>query len=139
MQIDTSTDFGKRAARRLAEEEIVWLTTVGVDGTPQPSPVWFLWEGETALIFSRPETPKVRNIRRNPKVALHLDGDGKGGDIIVLTGTATVEPHPEGATAPPAYLTKYAQGIKRIGFDEAQMLQTYSTTIRVTPTALRGH
>lgn len=139
MQIDTSTDFGKRVQRRLREEEIIWLTTVGADGTPQPSPVWFLWDGESVLIFSKPETPKVRNIRHNANVSLHLDSDGRGGDIIVLTGTATVEPHPDGAPAPLAYRQKYAQGIKNIGMTEETMLRAYSTAIHILPTHLRGH
>ena len=35
-------EFGQRAAERLRTEEVIWLTTVGNDGMPQPSPVWFL-------------------------------------------------------------------------------------------------
>ena len=34
MQIDTTTDFGKRVERRLREETMIWLTTVRRDGTP---------------------------------------------------------------------------------------------------------
>ncbi|MCA1724947.1 MAG: TIGR03667 family PPOX class F420-dependent oxidoreductase [Thermomicrobia bacterium] len=86
MQIDTTTDFGKRVERRLREETIIWLTTVRRDGTPQPTPVWFLWDGENVLIYSRPNQQKQRNIEHSPKVSLHFDGDGRGGDIIVLTG-----------------------------------------------------
>ncbi|MGI8476026.1 MAG: hypothetical protein ACR2OO_06625 [Thermomicrobiales bacterium] len=41
MQIDASSEFGRRAAKRLAEDQIVWLTSVGGDGTPQPNPVRF--------------------------------------------------------------------------------------------------
>ena len=84
--LDTSTPFGARVERRLREEQIGWLTTVRGDGLPQPSPVWFLWDGETILIYSRPDTPRLRNIAGNPKVALNLDGDGRGGDIVILSG-----------------------------------------------------
>ena len=73
--IDTTSEFGTRVAQRLQQEGIIWLTTVRGDGTPQPSPVWFLWDGETFLIYSQPGAPKVRNIARSPKVALHLNGD----------------------------------------------------------------
>lgn len=76
MQIDTTTDFGKRVERRLREERIAWLTTVRRDGTPQPLPVWFLWDGDTILIYSQPNQQKLRNIRHNPKVSLNLDGNG---------------------------------------------------------------
>ena len=41
--IDDSTPAGRRAARRLTEETIGWLTTVSPSGTPHTSPVWFLW------------------------------------------------------------------------------------------------
>ncbi len=86
MQLDRSTAFGSCVDRRLREEGILWFTTVRADRTPQPSPVWFLWDGETFLIYSRPKTQKLRNISINSRVALHLDGDGRGGNIVVITG-----------------------------------------------------
>lgn len=39
--IDRSSEFGARVLRRLEEDEIIWLTTGGKDGAPQPNPVWF--------------------------------------------------------------------------------------------------
>ena len=139
MKIDTSTDFGARAARRLAEEQIGWFTTVRADGMPQPVPVWFHWDGETLLIFSEPTARKLRNLAGNPKAALHLNGDGKGGDIVVLTGEARV-----GAEKPPqerlsAYVEKYAEGIKGLNLTPESMLATYSTVIYLTPTRLTRH
>ncbi len=137
--LDFTTPFGQRAAGRLQQEEIIWLTTVGDDGMPQPSPVWFLWEGDTVLIYSQPKTPKVANIGSRPQVALHLDGDGKGGDIVVLTGRAEVSENAAPVTIPAAYLAKYAAGIKDIGMTPEQMAASFSAVIRVTPTKLRGH
>lgn len=139
MRIDTTTDFGKRVERRLREETIIWLTTVRQDGTPQPSPVWFLWDGESVLMYSRPNQQKQRNIAHNPKVALHFDGDGHGGDIIVVTGEARVVADAPPATDVPDYLAKYAEPIKRIGMDASSFAAAYSTAIRITPTDLRGH
>jgi len=46
--LDTSTEFGQRAERRLRDEKLAWLTTVDAKGTPQPIPVWFLWTAPTA-------------------------------------------------------------------------------------------
>jgi len=37
--LDTTTEAGGRAERRLREEEIAWLTTVRADGQPQSVPV----------------------------------------------------------------------------------------------------
>ena len=139
MKIDTTTEFGQRVQRRLRDETIGWLTTVGPDGTPQPSPIWFLWDGETILIYSQPNTPKVRNIERNGRVALNLDGDGRGGDIVILTGAARVDRDAPGAADHTEYLEKYRQGIERIGMTPEQFAGSYSVPIRMTPTRLRGH
>ena len=40
--LDTTTEAGTRAERRLREEIMFWLTTVRSDGQPQSVPVWFL-------------------------------------------------------------------------------------------------
>ena len=61
--------------RLLCEEKIAWLTTVRSDGTPQPTPVWFLWQQGTFLIYSQPEAKKIRNIANEPRVALNLNTD----------------------------------------------------------------
>jgi len=50
------------ALARLGTEQIGWLTTVSKAGAPQSSPIWFLlWDAESALVFSQPDTPKYRN------------------------------------------------------------------------------
>ena len=54
--LDTTTEAGGRAERRLREEQIIWLTTVRSDGQPQSVPVWFFWDGEKFLICSRKYT-----------------------------------------------------------------------------------
>jgi PPOX class probable F420-dependent enzyme len=137
--LDTTTEFGARVMRRLNDELIIWLTTVDSQQMPQPVPVWFLWDGATFLIYSQPNTPKLHNIARNPQVALHLDGDGRGGNIVVLTGTAQIiDPAPL-ATEVPVYLEKYREGIKRIQMNPESFAQSYSITVRVTPTRVRGH
>lgn len=136
--VDFSGEFGERAAKRLREEEVVWLTTVGRDGTPQPSPVWFLWEGDTALIYSKPNAPKVGNIARHAQVALSFNSDADGGDVVILTGTAEVATAGPPATDNAAYLAKYDRGIVGIGLTRESFAAEYATPIRVTPVKLRG-
>lgn len=137
--IDPNTSFGARVVRRLSEERIIWLATVDQNQMPQPSPVWFYWDGESFLIYSRPDQPKLRNITRNPNVALHFDGDGRGGDIIIFTGEARID-----ESAPPAnkvaeYAAKYREGFTRINMTAESFAATYSVAIRVKPLKLRGH
>ena len=60
--LDITTEAESHADRRLREERIAWLTTVradGSDGQPQSVPVWFLWDGETFLVYSRPDRQKL--------------------------------------------------------------------------------
>jgi PPOX class probable F420-dependent enzyme len=139
MEIDTSTDFGARVARHLADDQVVWLTTAGPDGTPQPSPVWFLWDGDTALVRSQPSTPKVRNIEQRPRVSLHFNCTPNGGDVVILTGDAWVEASDAPATLDPAYVDKYASGIQSINMTPDDFAREYSVPIRIRPTSLRGH
>jgi PPOX class probable F420-dependent enzyme len=139
VRIDTASDFGKRAARRFRDEMIYWLVTVDAAGTPQPSPVWALWDGATFLIYSQPDTPKLGNIPARPRVALHLDGDGKGGDIVVVTGDARIDREAPPADKVPAYVAKYREGMKRIGMTPESFARAYSVAVRVTPRKLRGH
>ena len=137
--IDLTTEFGTRVARRLDEDIIIWLTTVRADGTPQPSPVWFLWADQAFLIYSQPNTPKLRNIQRNPKVALNFDSNGQGGNIVVFTGEANIDPSAPPGNEVAAYLEKYREEIARLQMTPERFAQSYSVAIRVTPTGLRGH
>ena len=140
MKIDTSSEFGGRAARRLRDDLIYWLVTVGPDGTPQPSPVWALRDEDgTFLIYSRPDTPKLANVAARPRVALHMDGDGRGGDIVIVTGEARIDRAAPAADRVPAYVAKYKEGMRRIGMTPESFARAYSVAMRVTPTRLRGH
>ena len=91
---DPDSEFGVRVARRLRDEPIAWLTHVDGAGTPQPAPVWFLWDDTSgaALVYSHGEARRLDHLAADPRVALHLDGDGRGGDIVVLTGEAERAP-----------------------------------------------
>jgi PPOX class probable F420-dependent enzyme len=139
VQIDTTSEFGGRVARRLNDEMIGWLTTTAADGTSQPSPIWFLWDGETALIYSQPNTPKLRHIEANPKASLHLNSDAHGGDVVILTGQARIETSVPPVNQNAAYVAKYARGITGIGMTPDSFAQAYSVPIRFTPSKLRGH
>ena len=137
--IDTETKFGVRAERRLREDHVGWLVTASQDGTPQPNPVWFVGDGSSRLIYSMPDQAKLRHITRNPRVALHLDSQDHGDDIVVVTGAAAIDTAAPPLHENPPYLEKYAAEIKRIdqGTPE-QMGQAYSVAIRVTPSKVRG-
>ena len=136
---DPSTPFGARTRARLRDDTLIWLTTVGDDGTPQPNPVWFLWDGETFLVYNRPDAQRLRHVRTRPRVSFNFNGNGQGGDILVVTGDAELtqgEPLPHEV---PEYVAKYGERMKAIsggtleGFSHA-----YPVPLRVRPTKVRG-
>jgi PPOX class probable F420-dependent enzyme len=120
-----------QALERLDRESIIWLTTVGPGGQPQASPVWFLREDDEILIYSRPHAAKVRNIEANPLVALNLDGNGRGGDIVTIEGTARFVPDHPAPVEVPAFVTKYDSYITRLGWTPESFGEDYSLPIRI--------
>ena len=70
---------------------IGWLTTVTPEGQPQTFPIWFLWEDGEALIYSDRRAKRNGNIAANPRVSLHLNDDGSGGDVVIVEGEARVD------------------------------------------------
>jgi len=134
-----AVEINEIVAGRLQSEQIIWLTTVRADGTPQPTPVWFLWTNNSFLIFSQPSALKVRNLQHNPKVALNFHTDEYGGNVVVFTGEARVDPNPVTAEERAAYLKKYEEGIKMIGMTPESMEAAYSTAVRVKVTRVRAN
>ena len=135
--LDPSRKAHARAAERLRTEPVAWLTTVRADGQAQSTPVWFLWDGDTFLLYSQPDAPKVGNVAANPKVALHLGDDGQGGDIVTFEGEAAVEPDTPRADRVDGYLDKYRTAIEALGYEPGPFARSYSTAIRVRPTRVR--
>jgi PPOX class probable F420-dependent enzyme len=137
--IDESTEFGARVAAHLRDEIVVWMTVVAPRSGPIPMPVWFLWEGgETVRMFSR-DGARIRNLEANPLVSLNFGGDGRGGDIVVLSGRAIVERDGPKTPEVGAYVQKYAEHIERIGHTPESFGDDYSVPVRIELTKLRGH
>jgi PPOX class probable F420-dependent enzyme len=131
--------FGERVAQRLRDSYVIWLTTVGDDGTPQPNPVWFVWDGaETITVYNRADAHRLAHIDVRPNIALHLDGNGRGGDIVVLAATA----ERAGDTPPPhenaAYVAKYADGMTRVSASAEQFAIEYPVPLRIRIRRIRG-
>ncbi len=98
-----------------------------------------MWDDETFLIYSQPDTYKLHHIARNPKVALNLDSDGRGGDIVVFTGEASIDSNALPANEIVDYADKYQEGIAGIGMTPEQFAKSFSVALRVKPISLRGH
>ncbi len=134
--LDTTTPAGKRVQRRLQKEIVIWLATVGADGTPHAVPVWFLWDGVSFLIYSLPGQ-KVQDIEGNPAVTMHLNSTADGSDVVRVDGNAKrLRRHPP-AHEVPAYIRKYARLIKSYGWKPEGFARDYHVALRVRPTRFR--
>jgi PPOX class probable F420-dependent enzyme len=137
--IDESTEFGARVARHLRDEIVVWMTTVTPAGAPMPRPVWFVWDGgDSVLMYSEPKT-RIRNIEANPRVSLNFAGDGEGGDIVFLSGTAEVDRAAAPAHDHSGYLAKYDAHIRRLGMTQEAFAEAYSVPVRIRIARVGGH
>jgi PPOX class probable F420-dependent enzyme len=123
-----------QAATRLRDNIIVWFTSVRPDGHPHSVPVWFLWDGTTILVFSKPKNQKIVNLRHNPNVLLALDDTKEGDEVVIVEGTAELVDDTSLSAAVPAYVAKYGALIQQIGMTPESMAAEYAQAIRVTPT-----
>jgi PPOX class probable F420-dependent enzyme len=131
--------FGERVTQRLRESYAIWLTTVGSDGTPQPNPVWFLWDGsDSILVYNRADAHRLAHIDANPRIALHLDGNGRGGDIVVIAATAERAPELPAPHENPDYVAKYGDGMSRVSGSLEHFSVDYGVPLRITIRRIRG-
>jgi len=70
------------------------LVTIEPDGRPQVSIVWVGLDGEELVAAHLPEHRKVRNIRRDPRVALSIEAGTRNeiglNEYIVIHGSARI-------------------------------------------------
>jgi PPOX class probable F420-dependent enzyme len=140
MSVIPGSDFGSRVRTRLREEEVIWFTTTGADGTPQPNPVWFMWEeaDDAVLIYNANDAKRIEHVAVRPRVSLHFDGDGHGGNIVVLVGVAEQALDAPPASEHEAFVAKYAAGIERLGMEASSFAENYTVALRVRITRVRG-
>ncbi|MCX2932506.1 TIGR03667 family PPOX class F420-dependent oxidoreductase [Mycobacterium sp. CVI_P3] len=134
------TELTKEVADRLTGDSYGWLTTVAKSGQPVPKLVWFYFDGTDIVVYTEPNTAKVRHIRAHPRVSLNLDSDGNGGGIIVIGGPAIVDNEDADPRDDAAFWAKYANAAAQFGLTDA--MGGYHLRLRIsidkvwtTPTA----
>lgn len=79
-------------AKELLESTIpARLAYIGTDGTPRVVPIWFHWNGHEVVLGTPPNAPKVKALRKNPKVALTIDDNQFPHRVLMVRGTARLE------------------------------------------------
>jgi PPOX class probable F420-dependent enzyme len=133
MNVEPTTVAAARIRGFLESEPIVWLSTVRPDGGPHLVPIWFWWDGDALLVFSKPGAQKVRNLRAHPSVMLALGDAEDDFDVGLMRGRAELLDRPTAEVLPAAHLDKYAVKLASIGLDAAEYAATYSQVIRIVP------
>lgn len=81
------------ASQELLQSKIpARLAYVWTDGTPRVIPIWFHWNGREIVMATPPKAPKLKALRKNPKVALTIDDNTFPHKVLLIRGTARLEP-----------------------------------------------
>src|SRR5712675_2431388 len=109
------------------------LAYVWTDGTPRVVPIWFHWNGREFVMATPPKAPKLKALAKNPRVALTIDDNSFPHKVLMIRGTARLEPVngivPEYAAAAERYFGP-EQGKAWV----AQLAQMVSSMVRITIT-----
>lgn len=125
-------DTSLRVLPMLRAEPVVWLSTVRPDGVPHLVPTWFWWDGETLLVFSKPDAVKVRNLRANPRLMVALGNPADDFAVGLIEAQARLDDRP--AEVPDAFFEKYDHALPGGALDRETFRATYTQSIRVVPT-----
>ena|SRR5271166_2277044 len=68
------------------------LAYVWTDGTPRVVPIWFHWNGSEIVMASPPKAPKLKALAKNPKISLTIDDNTFPHKVLLVRGTARLEP-----------------------------------------------
>jgi len=81
------------AAQELLHSKIpARLAYIWTDGTPRVIPVWFHWNGRDFVMASPPKAPKLKALAQNPKVSFTIDDNIFPHKVLLVRGTARLEP-----------------------------------------------
>jgi PPOX class probable F420-dependent enzyme len=110
------------------------LAYIAIDGTPRVVPIWFHWNGSEFVMATPPKAPKLKALAKNPRVALTIDDNTFPHKVLMVRGTARLEPVdgivPEYATAAERYFGP-EQG--RAWMQQARTMMTSMMKITITP------
>ena len=120
----------RRVLPMLADERVVWLSTVHPDGAPHLVPTWFWWDGEALLFWSKPGAVKVRNLRSNPRLMLAVGDAAADFSVGLIEAVA----RPVDVPVPDAFFAKYADELAEGRLDRAAFAALYTQAMRVIPT-----
>ncbi len=127
------------AEAALRNDPVVWLSSVQADGRPHLVPVWFHWDGDTIVAFSKPHAKKVDNLRNSPSVMLAVGTPGPEFEVELIEATAELPDTPASSLMPSGFGAKYRELLHRAGLSAQRFAEVYSQPIVLKPTRFLGY
>jgi len=128
-----------QAETALREDPVAWLSSVQSDGRPHVVPVWFHWDGERIVAFSKPHARKVDNLRDQPRVMLAVGTPGPDFEVELIEATAELPASSATDVMPAGFGTKYRELLRRAGLTAQRFAEVYSQPILLRPTRFLGY
>ncbi len=120
----------------LESTALALVSTLGPDGAPQTTPIWFLFDGEHVRFSLVEGRQKLRNLRRDPRLSVVVVDPARPTYYVDLRGTADLAPDPQAALER-AVAVKYAGRHVDV---EAPGARRFAVTVVVRRvTGQRGH
>ena len=104
----------------LSSERTCRVATVGKDGAPHATPLWFGWDGETIWLYSIVKSQRWTDLQRDPRIGVVIDAGTDYFELrgVEFTGTVEVvgevprtgEPNDELTGIEPVFARKYMGG-----------------------------
>jgi PPOX class probable F420-dependent enzyme len=76
--------------RFLAGRRVAVLVTIGEDGRPLPTPIWYVYHDGLLYFRTADGAAKARNARRDPRVSVCVQDERPPYRAVVVHGTAEV-------------------------------------------------
>jgi PPOX class probable F420-dependent enzyme len=128
----TKIDVPDSHADLLEAPNTAVLTTVGADGQPQSTAVWFLVDDDGALKVSiTTDRQKYRNLTRNPKATLFVPDPTNPFRTLEIRATVELAPDPA-KTMLPKFAARYDTPVEMLDTPSERVVVTLTPTRVVT-------
>jgi hypothetical protein len=133
-EADIADVMAKPLAQQLLNEvPVLHLAYTGLDGAPRAIPIGYLWDGVRFQLWTIPNSPKVRALAADPRVAVTIDMLGTPARLLLARGRAALTAV-DGV--PAGYLEASHRALAREGWDDfdAQVRSLYDRMVAITVT-----
>jgi PPOX class probable F420-dependent enzyme len=88
-------DLHPEARKLIESDRLAHMVTINPDGSPQVSCIWIGLDGDEIVSGHLPRNRKVKNVEREPRVAISIEGTGVDAaglrEYLVIRGSARVQ------------------------------------------------